>query len=1731
MKKFIALTLTVLALITLVVALSACNTCEHEYGEWTVTTEATCNKPGQRERACLSCGEKETQEIKVTSTHTYGEWETITAPSCVAKGEEKRVCSVCGDTEKKEIAINENGHSFGEWNVIREATCSRQGEKERTCSLCDTTEKVIINKPTEGGHTYGEWQISIEPTCSKEGQRVKLCKDCESPVYETLSPLDEGGHSYGEGYITKDPTCVGEGEMTYDCVYCDEKKTEVVAPLEDGGHSFGDWVVSVEPTCSTEGEKKRQCGLCQSFEIETLSPLDEGGHAFGDWVITIRPTCDTEGEEKRECGLCEEFETQVVDKLPIVYTITVSSDGSTWVVNIPEDGIYSLSAPTKLGYTFTGWFDGENSFPADGMVTESKEITARFELTPTLTFSELKARIEGGVDKILLGDNITLTDTIYVTKETTITSNGDYTLTRSANFLGDLFIMGEDETGRNVILSGDKAIITIKPEEGKTITIDGNRDNVTGAVKGSVFFMLNGSVLNIYDGVAIKNNLKLGNEKILDPRYAVADNTLIGGSVAIIDDGTFNMYGGEISNNAVNLKYASSTPEEERVEGYRDSSYGGAIYSVGAINVYGGLFESNEASYGGAIFSTRTLNIQAGTISNNYASSYGGAIFGSNNGSMINYIGSDEGDKKEIKVIFSGNSAKGGGAIYQQYNNATVIYGNTLFEDNKALGKNGGAMSTGGELIIYYAEFKNNIAADRGGALYGTYSEAEKAVRVIDIKEALFEGNSAARGGALGASATADAEESGAIIELGNVTFKNNTVFKTESSTPTFIDNVDREGVERNYNGNGAVAHFTAKCELHLYGNVVFEGNVAPSKGGALYLTNQAKVKSIEGAQITFIKNESGSYGGAIYATNNSEVNLSEATFEENSGYRGGAITALGGSVVTLNNVNATANTSSSAGGFAYLELSEISITGESKLVNNESTGSSAGVFYLEGSKLSLTGSEGAPIVISGNASKSQGGVICAYIASVTTTTTDESTGETTEETETIRSNITVNYVSFDSNKANVSTQYGGGAIYASNTDVTIDNSVFNANEAVYGGAISLYSGAVLTASNTSFTNNTADANGGVMYTSKSTATFENIIVNGNKVTGYDTTETVTDEETGETTTVDKHIDGNGGAFFFNSSSEATFSGVSASGNTAEYGGFIYIGNKASVTVSGGTNEFTENTASKNGGAFFVGESTSLTLTGIKASRNTAENGGAIYVNEAALFTVNGDKNEFIENIGTSENDQYGAGAIYIYKTQATISNTVFDKNTGNCGGAVGIRATSAGVEFNSCTFTDNEGAGTGGTFYLNTSTVTINNSIVTGSVSGKNGGAIYSTTGTVNTNNSIFRSNSAVGNYGGTFYMTKTTYNSKDDTFESNTAKHGGAIAINSNSVATVIGSNFKTNVATGNGGAIWLGSKSLDITSSEISGNTANLGGGIFVTGASTTLVGNELTVASNEATENSTDGYGGGIHIAGGATVTITDLTLNNNTASYGGGIGLIGGSTLTINGISAKGNEATGYTTTDDAGTVTINSGNGGAINAGEGSLTIGKGTKILSNVFEENVANSGGGAIYIYNTTTTFVANEIVATSNEAKTNYGGALYIRGANITANIGTLTLTSNKAGGNGGGAYFYAFKGGKIGTIVANDNSTKTAGGAIYIAGSAEIEIDSVSGSGNTATTNGGFAYIGANNVTIKSGEIGENTDKNGKALHFTAAVKIYTDSFTYPEGSINDASKITVMTDAA
>ncbi len=1532
--------------------------CKHEYGEYQVTQEPSCSAVGIKEAACTLCGEKEFVEIpKDITAHAYGEWIVDLQPDCIVAGAQHRVCSLCKDIDAQAMDSDENYHRYlNAWTTTLEPTCSADGKQERECA-CGYKESAVVPKLTEGGHTYGEWAISVEPTCSEGGQRIRYCLDCEKPQAEALTPLDEGGHSFGEWYTVTEPTCSSVGEQKRDCAYCDHKESDEIPVLTSGGHDFGNWQTTKEPTCSTEGEQKRVCSLCSISEYESISPLDEGGHSYGGWQEITKPTCDSEGERRKDCTLCDDFVTEVLEKLPIVYTIKIDIDGQEKVVNLPQDGIYSLDKPNKLGYTFIGFFDGDKEFNSSGVVTESKEITARFELAPTSTFNELKTRIDGGVDKILLANDITLTDTIYVTGNTVISSNGNYTLTRDPAFLGELFVLGEDNLGNNLILKDKKAALTIKPENESTIIIDGNKDSLTEKVTGAVFFMTNGSVLNIYNGVTIQNHKKLGNERILDTKYALNENQLIGGSVALINDGTFNMYGGEIKNNEVNLAYNSSTPEEDRIEGYKNSSYGGAIYNVGTVNIYAGELSGNQASYGGFIYNAREFNVEAGLIKNNEATAYGGVMFASNASSAITYLGSMEGDNKTINITIEGNTAKGGGALYAQNNNDIVIYGNTLFDSNTATGKNGGAIcNTSGQLQIFYAEFKNNTALYYGGAIYYSYSS-------------------------------------------------------TDAETPTIIKN---------------------------------------------------------------------------------------AIFENNSARGGGAI-SLSGSEMTVENVSATCNKATTkGGGFAYLSKSTLNIA-SGTIKGNVCDEESGGAFYLSGSTLDLNGDKDNRISIFENTTTGNGGVICAYVQTEEIVKGQDADGKDIIETISTRSTVNASYVDFRSNESTTSSPYGGGAIYASNTDITVDNTIFELNNAIYGGAISLFSSSTLKGDVISFINNIAKESGGVMYTSKSSVEFTNITVSDNSAKGYTKTEDVLDEETGEPTgeTTEKVIVGKGGAFYINSNSTFKCTSITATGNNAGNGGFMYSG-------------YSE-------------------------------------------ITIDGDSS-FKFNSATSEESQHGGGAFYLSDCTGSINGAEISENTASNGGAVAIFK-SDDFKFNNCIFDKNTVTATGGTFYVNTSTIVVDACKITESYGKGNGGIIYSTTSNITVKGSELSTNDG-GN--GLIYLTKTTLTSTNDKYLNNTSKYGvyhinskSNVTINNgtmnnntakfgagiyipNGTLTINGLSASGNKATGgNGGVINITSKAgvttaVTINNATFTNNQAETGGAIYISCdlsdvtetslAVSTLTANNITFEGNKATLDSADGYGGALTINNGATVEITDLTVKNNEAVHGGAIGLINGS-LTINGISASGNKALGYTSADAK-----TSGNGGVINVGTGTLTINKGTEITQNVFDANMANGGGGVIYIYNTAATLTANEIIATSNSSVTGHGGVLYLRGGSVDVDIEVLTMNGNTSGSGkyAAGAYLYALTDAHLGTVSAKDNTSGGNGGVFYVGGSAVVTIDNLlEASGNAVPSGkyyGGLMYITKSTVKIYAGNLGANSDYKGAGIANNGTLMIKLDSFTYEEGSI-------------
>ena len=115
-----------------------CTDHTHAFGDWTVTTPATCTADGVETRSC-ACGETETRTIPATG-HTFGDWTVTTPATCTADGVETRTCA-CGETETR--AIPATGHTFGDWTVTTPATCTADGVETRTCACGETETRAI----------------------------------------------------------------------------------------------------------------------------------------------------------------------------------------------------------------------------------------------------------------------------------------------------------------------------------------------------------------------------------------------------------------------------------------------------------------------------------------------------------------------------------------------------------------------------------------------------------------------------------------------------------------------------------------------------------------------------------------------------------------------------------------------------------------------------------------------------------------------------------------------------------------------------------------------------------------------------------------------------------------------------------------------------------------------------------------------------------------------------------------------------------------------------------------------------------------------------------------------------------------------------------------------------------------------------------------------------------------------------------------------------------------------------------------------------------------------------------------------------------------------------------------------------------------------------------------------------------------------------------------------------
>lgn len=350
---------------------------------------------------------------------------------------------------------------------------------------------------------------------------------------------------------------------------------------------------------------------------------------------------------------------------------------------------------------------------------------------------------------------------------------------------------------------------------------------------------------------------------------------------------------------------------------------------------------------------------------------------------------------------------------------------------------------------------------------------------------------------------------------------------------------------------------------------------------------------------------------------------------------------------------------------------------------------------------------------------------------------------------------------------------------------------------------------------------------------------------------------------------------------------------------------------------------------------------------------------------------------------------------------------------TFNCGGAATITVTHPVTILHNTTVKGNghitlSGGGTTRIFTLAAlHTLAINDVTVTGGFNPGGGGAI-SGSGTLKlTRTVIENSKTGSGGCGGAVAMDSTgKLVLTDSTLEVNTGSFGGAVCTSGSLTSTT--SHLVFNHAAANGGAVYLFPGAvMKMNGGDLNGNSATLGGGIFLAGnAKATLhsTGQAISISANQATDSGGAIYSEPTNVQGALNISQASFTGNSVPANqiafgYGGAIADRGAGMVLTNS-SFRQNQGRF----------------GGAVFVGNGQP--GLTASIRRVTFDQNVAGSLGGGLYV-NTGTVVTLQDAVFTNNQAA--LGGAVTRFAATLT--IADSSMTHNTATDSGGAVFNFS------------------------------------------------------------------------------------------------------------
>lgn len=404
--------------------------------------------------------------------------------------------------------------------------------------------------------------------------------------------------------------------------------------------------------------------------------------------------------------------------------------------------------------------------------------------------------------------------------------------------------------------------------------------------------------------------------------------------------------------------------------------------------------------------------------------------------------------------------------------------------------------------------------------------------------------------------------------------------------------------------------------------------------------------------------------------------------------------------------------------------------------------------------------------------------------------------------------------------------------------------------------------------------------------------------------------------------------------------------------------------------------------------------------------------GGAI----KALNGFNiGNNVKFIEN-KASNGDAWGAGALYIKLANKDIAsenttvqigeNALFQNNIAGLGGAIGLEYGNLEIA-NGAQFINNESTSAGATH---------------------GGGAI------------IVWHDPEHPNMHSTLKLNGATFS------QNKAANVGGAIAIfDTGAETTINNSNFSSNIAGGDGGAIYNEKDAeLIINGGTFTNNHSDGYGGAIGSKGHLNISG--TTFANN-------DGFVGGALYSGyndsgigKGAATISGATFNNNSGLYGAGaIANYGDMEINISQTIFNGNKVTSEIVNDgyDNHNLTTSVDGGGAIFAGSASKTT-----VEKAIFINNSSTVTGGAISTRADWYSSETNKPIDSKENAPEDYDTSTDYLKPNTKAELTLKNIEfTNNTAGTYGGAIYNTFTNTSISDAIFSGNNAKRNGGAIY------------------------------------------------------------------------------------